>query len=190
MHRHLISIAEGARFFNDQFVELGLIRLFGCTEPVPFGDEFALHLIVVSNDRSVVRDLNESALVRLNSIRLVPRAARQAPVPESPITLLESSRMVDLIKTLRERYDLVILDTPPITSVGDSLTLSRMVDTNLLVVGAGLSHRRSVTWAKQMLSNVNGEICGAILNLVKRRQMSAYYYYYYQKDDKAVRSRD
>ncbi len=100
------------------------------------------------------------------------------PVPEGPNTLLESQKMVDLVNTLRARFDVVVFDTPPITSVGDTLTLARIMDTNLLVVAAGLSDRRSVIWAKQMLTSVRGEICGGVLNFVKRRQVSAYYYYY------------
>lgn len=100
------------------------------------------------------------------------------PVPEGPNMLLESQNMVDLVNALRAKFDVVLFDTPPITSVGDTLTLARLVDTNLLVVKAGLSDRRSVVWAKQMLSSVRGEICGAVLNFVRRRQVSAYYYYY------------
>ncbi|MDP6958842.1 MAG: CpsD/CapB family tyrosine-protein kinase, partial [Planctomycetota bacterium] len=119
------------------------------------------------------------------------------PVPEGPNTLLESQKMVDLVNTLRARFDVVVFDTPPITSVGDTLTLARIMDTNLLVVAAGLSDRRSVIWAKQMLTSVRGEICGGVLNFVKRRQVSAYYYYYSyyhsssgSKKSKSLRGKD
>lgn len=110
------------------------------------------------------------------------------PMPDAPAQLLESRGMVQFMQALREKFDVVIFDTPPITSVGDTLTLARLVDSNLLVIGAGLSTRRVATWAKQLLNNVRADICGAVLNFSRGRQGSAYYYYYYTPG-KDVRTR-
>ncbi|MHC4607585.1 MAG: tyrosine-protein kinase family protein, partial [Planctomycetota bacterium] len=100
------------------------------------------------------------------------------PPPPTPISVLESKAMVDMIRDLREEYDIVLFDTPPITDVSDVLTLATRVDTCLLVVGSGLSDRRRATWAKQLLSNVRADTCGALLNFVSVKRGGQYYYYY------------
>jgi capsular exopolysaccharide synthesis family protein len=109
------------------------------------------------------------------------------PTPEMPGQLLESKAMGELLQAMRENYDIVLIDTPPITNVGDTLCLGRLVDSNLMVIGSGLSNRRTATWAKQLLTNVRADICGSILNFTRARQGSAYYYYYYA-DSKGVRN--
>ncbi len=97
---------------------------------------------------------------------------------ESPVELLESGRMAEIVKTLREKFDIVVLDSPPVTSVGDSLTLARLADTCVMVIGSGLSDRRVVTWTKQLLANVRADIAGAIVNFAAQRAGGKYYYYY------------
>lgn len=107
------------------------------------------------------------------TLRVLP----SGPMPEAPIELLESPRMVELIRWLKESFDLVICDSPPITSVGDTLTLAKLVDTNVLVVRSGVSDRRMVTWTKQLLANVRADVAGAVLNFAPARAGGRYYYY-------------
>ena len=99
-------------------------------------------------------------------------------IPGAPIQLLESAAMVELTKELREQYDVVLFDTPPITDVSDTLTIATLVDTSVLVIGSGLSDRRRATWAKQLLGNVRANISGALLNFASHRRGGQYYYYY------------
>jgi capsular exopolysaccharide synthesis family protein len=111
------------------------------------------------------------------------------PTPDSPVQLLESPAMVEFLKSAREKFDVIVLDTPPITRVADTLSMAKVVDTNLFVIGAGLSNRRVATWAKQLLGNVRADVCGAVLNFARARQGATYYYYYYTPA-KQVRSRE
>ncbi|MBI2900449.1 MAG: polysaccharide biosynthesis tyrosine autokinase [Planctomycetes bacterium] len=108
---------------------------------------------------------------------------------DAPAQVLESEAMADLVRRIRERYEVVVFDTPPITSVGDALSLARVVETNLFVVGAGMCERRAATWSKQLLENVRADVCGVILNFAPKRQVASYYYYYYYSPSKSVRTR-
>ena len=121
----------------------------------------------------------ETALEALVAYTEVPtlRVLPSGPPSDSPVELMESPRMAELLKALREQYDLVVCDSPPITSVGDTLSLARMMDSAVLVIGSGLSDRRMVTWTKQLLNNVRADIAGAVLNFAPKAQGSQYYYY-------------
>ena len=66
------------------------------------------------------------------------------PIPPNPAELLLTRGLDDLIAELREHYDYIILDTPPVGMVADALLLSRLADSALYVVRQGLSHKSSV----------------------------------------------
>lgn len=108
------------------------------------------------------------------------------PVPQSPVRLLESQRMRDLMVELRERADFIIFDTPPICSVGDCITLATIVDVVLYVVGAGYSEQQDATWSKHLLNNVQANLLGVVMNRMEALR-SREYYYYYTRDRKNVR---
>lgn len=109
------------------------------------------------------------------------------PAPQSPVQLLESQRMRDLMVELRERADFIIFDTPPICSVGDCITLATIVDVVLYVVGAGYSEQQDATWAKHLLNNVHANILGVVMNRMETTH-GREYYYYYTRDRKNVRT--
>lgn len=135
------------------------------------GEEMALESIV--------------AYTEIPTLRVLP----SGPPSETPVELMESPRMAELLKALREQYDLVVCDSPPITTVGDTLSLARLMDSSVLVIGSGLSDRRMVTWTKQLLTNVRADIAGAVLNFAPKAQGSQYYYYETGGRSKRVRSR-
>ena len=116
------------------------------------------------------------------------------PVPPNPSEMLGSQKMVKLMEMLRDRYELVILDSPPITAVTDAVILSRLVDGVLLVIREGETHREIVKNGISLLKAANAHILGAILNSVTMGRDSyyyyQYYYYYYGEDgDKKKRTR-
>ena len=82
--------------------------------------------------------------------------------------------------------DYVVFDTPPISKIGDALALSNVVDACVFVVGSGLCEQHEVTWAKHLLSNVNANMLGVLLNRVAKRRRQEYYYYY-SEDMKSLR---
>jgi polysaccharide biosynthesis transport protein len=103
------------------------------------------------------------------------------PIPPNPAELISSERMKDLIRTLSEKYDHIIIDSPPLISVTDPVILSTLVDGAILVVHAGRSTRDLVRRARQELSGVGAKIFGVVLNNVdiKKEGYNDYYYYRY-----------
>lgn len=87
-------------------------------------------------------------------------------IPPDPTKLLQSDRMVALLKTLRKAFDYIILDFPPITDVIDAALLSTYVDGYVLVVKHGESDHRSIVNMLRQLSQANAKILGfAYVNL-------------------------
>lgn len=108
------------------------------------------------------------------------------PIPPNPSEIIGSRKMEGLIEYLRKRYDRILIDSPPITAVTDSVVLAQMADGLLLVIRAGETPRQIVKNALDQLKNVNAHVIGAVLNAVNMGRDSYYYYqyyYYYYGDD-------
>lgn len=86
------------------------------------------------------------------------------PSPPNPAELVGSRRMRDLLDAVGERFDLVLLDSPPVLAVSDGGALVPMVDGVLLVVGSGSAARLALRRAKEGIQAVQGRIVGAVLN--------------------------
>jgi capsular exopolysaccharide synthesis family protein len=112
------------------------------------------------------------------NLRMIP----SGPIPPNPAELLSSERMKRLLAQLGERYDHIVLDTPPLGSVTDAVILSTMVDGVILVVHGGRNSRQAVQRACHELSAVGARIFGIVLNNVdlRREGHDDYYYYSYQ----------
>ena len=100
------------------------------------------------------------------------------PVPPNPTELLGSKRMQALIKVLAGKFDILIFDSPPVTSVADACTLASFLDGVLLVVQTGLMDRDVIQQAKQQLENVRANIYGVVLNQIDLTREGYYYRYY------------
>lgn len=111
-------------------------------------------------------------------------------IPPNPAELLGSSEMQNLIIRLGEVYDFVLIDSPPVLAVTDSVVLSRYVDGVVLVVRGAMTPRRVVQDAKNRLLHVGARVIGIVLNDVNIRGGDYYYYnryyysYYYAEDQK------
>ena len=96
-------------------------------------------------------------------------------IPPNPSELLGSVRMDRILSALRERYDYIVLDCPPINMVTDAMVLAPKSDGVLFVVRAWQSDRGSVSHAVEQLSYANAKILGFVLNGVDMEN-SAYGY--------------
>ena len=83
-------------------------------------------------------------------------------IPPNPSELLGSERMISLLDRLRERYDYVILDLPPVTAVTDAVIASHMVDGMVVVVRAGHAVRGGLAETMRQLSLANAHILGFV----------------------------
>ena len=86
------------------------------------------------------------------------------PTPPNPAELVGSRRMRELLDAASERFDMILLDSPPVLAVSDAGALVPMVDGVLLVVGSGLTARLALRRAKEAVEAVQGRIVGAVLN--------------------------
>lgn len=116
------------------------------------------------------------------NISLVP----SGPIPPDPAELLGSKRMKELIETMAARYDFVLLDSPPVQSVTDSLALSQFVAGTVLVIRAGKTTYEVLEGGLKKLRNINGRVLGFVLNGLKQQDAGKHSYgysTYYAKDD-------
>lgn len=88
-------------------------------------------------------------------------------VPSNPTTLLQNSNFNFMIDTVKELFDYVIIDTPPIGLVIDSAIISQKADANILVTEAGAIKRRFIQKAKEQMEQSGALFLGVILNKVE-----------------------
>ncbi|UNC93975.1 CpsD/CapB family tyrosine-protein kinase [Candidatus Contubernalis alkalaceticus] len=104
------------------------------------------------------------------------------PIPPNPTELLQTKKMRHLLRQLKEQFDMIIIDSPPVMAVADASVLSILVDGTIMVVGHGVSSKASVLKAKEQLQMVKANILGVVMNKVPLNGQGYYYYYYYGGD--------
>ena len=92
--------------------------------------------------------------------------------------------MENLLKILRDEYDMIIIDSAPLQAVTDAQILSRKADGTILVVRAEKTKRDSVMQAKELLQKVDANILGVVLNGIENIRKKYYYYYGTEEKDK------
>ena len=115
-------------------------------------------------------------------------------LPSSSMGVLSSTQMRNLINELKQRYDYVFFDSPPIMGVSDASILASEVDLTLQVIQYRRYPQPMNIRAKQMIEKVGGNLLGIVLNNINMSQDESYYYYsgyyheYYAKngDDEAA----
>ncbi|GJQ32111.1 MAG: hypothetical protein HBSAPP04_09500 [Ignavibacteriaceae bacterium] len=108
-------------------------------------------------------------------------------IPPNPAELMESEAMIKFLAELRERYDIIILDTPPVIAVTDSEILSKHVDGSILVVSADTTEMELLRRASEIMKQGTHHFIGAVLNnFVYKASYGSYYkyYYYYSRSTK------
>ncbi|MEW4265834.1 CpsD/CapB family tyrosine-protein kinase [Priestia megaterium] len=100
------------------------------------------------------------------------------PIPPNPAELLASNNMTELLKEMKDKFDMVVFDTPPVLAVADAQILANQVDGSILVVSSGKTDKEAALKAKELLIKANAKVLGAVLNNRKMEEGSDYYYYY------------
>ncbi|MFH1258746.1 MAG: polysaccharide biosynthesis tyrosine autokinase [Elusimicrobiota bacterium] len=100
-------------------------------------------------------------------------------IPPNPGDVLGSVQMQNLIKSLKEEFDLVVLDCPPVLLFADALLVGAKVDGVVLVYKVGRMARGVLRRAKTQLDGAQAKILGVVLNDLKVSEMSSRYGYYY-----------
>jgi capsular exopolysaccharide synthesis family protein len=110
-------------------------------------------------------------------------------LPSSSLGILSSGQMRDLINELKQHYDFVFFDSPPVMGVSDASILASEVDMTLQVIQYRRYPQPMNIRAKQLIEKVGGNLVGIVLNNINMSQDESYYYYsgyyheYYSRDD-------
>ena len=111
-------------------------------------------------------------------------------IPPNPSEMLASRKMRDFINNIKDNYDYVFIDAPPIGIITDAGIISTYVDGTILVVSAGEADIEQVKISKERLDKVNANILGVVLNKYEDESGSnAYYNYYYGHNEPVSKRR-
>lgn len=108
-------------------------------------------------------------------------------IPPNPMELLSSARMEKMLALLRNKYDYIILDLPPVGEVSDALVAAKLTDGMLLVVRQNFCDRIALNAAVRQFEFVDARILGAVFNCTADEMMGygkglrKYYKRYYKK---------
>ena len=131
---------------------------------------------VIMGDSSIEDVLSATDIENLKVIS-------SGPLPPEPTVLLRSQRMRALLESISNHADVVMLDSPPVLSVTDSIVTAALVDSIILVLDAQRARRDAVKQAAQMLQQTGTPIVGAVFNKVSVRRGSGGGYGYGNDDN-------
>ena len=118
----------------------------------------------------------------VNNLYLVPAGL----ISPNPSEIISSDKMKDLIRKVKNSYDIIIIDSPPVTAALEVAALGSYVDGIALVVKANGPSNNLVKKVIDDLKSFKGKIVGIILTSIKHsgRYGNYYYYYHSQKSEK------
>jgi len=120
----------------------------------------------------------------VKNIDLIPTG----PTPPNPIELLASNNNGEVLRELRQHYDLIILDCTPILGISDAQIMTKYSDANVVVVASAETKMELLEKCKKAFETSNSKIDGIIINKanVKSNSYNSYYsseYYYSKKSE-------
>ncbi len=98
--------------------------------------------------------------------------------PSNPAELLASQKMKNFVEDMRQRYDFILIDTPPILVCSDSRVLAESADGMILIAKVESTNIKALDHSINLTKHLNIELLGMILNQVEFRFGRAYYYTY------------
>jgi capsular exopolysaccharide synthesis family protein len=103
-------------------------------------------------------------------------------LPANPAEILGSDNMKSLLAMLSERYQLILIDSPPVLAASDPLVLSTLTDGLIMVAAAGRTKMKELDLARESIMSVGAQVNGVVLNFFDYRQAygSKYAYKYYR----------
>lgn len=140
----------------------------------------------LSNYLSDVNDINgeiESYVTptKIDNLFVIPNG----DVPANPSELLISEKTIKMIDRLKKIADLVVIDGTPCSLVTDSIILSKVVDTNLIVTSYGKTEIGVIKNLKRNIENAHGNIAGVVINKMPMEARKYYKGYYGDEDTKS-----
>ena len=142
---------------------------------IPINNDLGLSKLLINKRweneyRNYIKD------TKVNNLSIIPAGM----FPPNPSELLTSERFLYLIKKLKDDYDRIILDCPPIEGLSDALVVSSLADTTVLVAKYKSTPVNLLEKSKKALDKVGSKLAGVVLNHVDK-EPNTYYYGYYKE---------
>lgn len=100
--------------------------------------------------------------------------------PSNPAEFMNTPKLVEIIREMRDEYDVVVFDTPPLLPIADAVTMSAKVDGVILVYQVGRIGRSALKRVKFLIDHAQGMLLGAVLTNVRVEITPEYGYYRYE----------
>ncbi len=109
----------------------------------------------------------------IKNLHIIP----SGPTPPNPIELLSSSNNHDIINELKKRYDIIILDCPPILGLSDTVIMTQYSDANIVVISSDQTKSEFLEKTKKVFEQANAKITGVVINKsdFKAKSYGGYY---------------
>jgi capsular exopolysaccharide synthesis family protein len=102
--------------------------------------------------------------------------------PPNPAELIGSQRFRDFLTSLKEHFDLILVDSPPVMAVTDAAIAGNTANGVVFVVGAEMTSRHAARAAVEQLEQGRAHFVGAVLNRVELERNAYYYSHYYRRE--------
>ena len=103
-------------------------------------------------------------------------------IPPNPAEMLGNKKTTELLNFIKEQYDYVIIDLPPLLAVTDAQIISTKIDGMILVVRQGKAKKDEIIEANKLLTKVKANVIGTVLTRIKKEKGRSGYYYYYGEE--------
>lgn len=125
----------------------------------------------------ILDDLSAKDVVQKSMVENLDIIPAGKDIP-NPSELIESDKFKTFFNHIKQHYDFILFDSPPINSVTDAMVLSDHVDQILIVINAGVTKKRDVKQSLDQLRLVEGKIAGFLLNKLSKNSFVTEYNYY------------
>lgn len=109
----------------------------------------------------------------IDHVSLLPSGA----TPPNPSELLGTERTKEIVEVLKEKFDIIIFDCPPVLGLNDTLMMTKYADVNCIVASANYTKMEDLERIKKTFLKVDAKITGVILNKIEQEN-NAYHDYY------------
>jgi len=96
------------------------------------------------------------------------------PTPANPAEILNSREFGEALESLSDKYDCVVLDSPPVEAVADARIIAASCDATLIVLKAQTAHRRTTEHTRDSLTSIGARVLGVVVNDLPRRASNPY----------------
>ena len=110
---------------------------------------------------------------KYKNLYLIPNG----PTPPNPIELLSSDNNKNLLKELENKFDIIILDCPPVLGLSDTLVMTKYSDANIVTISSKKTKIEELREVKKNIEKANSNITGVIINKCNKKKSSYYGYY-------------